>query len=546
MSSLILVIFTITVTTGLIYFIYKIILGPERLGNDSELQITAKEIIEELNILYKQKKYNIVQSLAKNYLQRKGGNDDVRAILAKSYYETKDFYLAVEEIRKIVKHNPLNFEAQILLANCFLSIEKPMQAIETLQEVLEKDSDNVVAIKLLAEVYFKTNQKKSAILMYKRLNEFLDSNFEKAKNKSIVAEIHIEYLDFGSAINEYKGILEIYPDDIKVKKRLIELYKRLPDFDSLIQLATELSESSQNTDESLFALKSLMDAYCVLHDYQNALDFANLMKNHPLSDPRAIDEEIARILLERGSTEDSIELLKNLVQGDPKNIVIRKKLANAYESKSDYKIASDIYKDILDMAKFNEVEQVHYEISNLYADWANYAFSQNEIEECFKHFSTALTHNDKNSDIYYRLGEINRAIKNFNEAISQFKHAIELNPEKADYYQALGECYGEIDSIYEQKKAFSECLKYNPDNAVVNYKLGVIYSSQNNQDNAIMHIKKAIELDRNFNDAKRKLALVYEHIGKPQEAIDLYEEILASEPENEEIANNLRMLKTQL
>lgn len=543
MNDFIFVFFTITVTTGLIYVLYKIMLGSEKSDKDIELQITSEGILQQLNILQKQKKYNIVESLAKNYLEKKGRNDEVRTILTKALYASGRIYEAIDQAKIIIKHQPFNFDIQIFMANCYLDVEKPMKTIEILQDILDKDPNNVVAIKELAQVYFKTSQKKSAIGMYKRLEEFLDSNYEKAKNKAKIAEIYIEYIEMDSAIKEYEQILEIYPDDMTVKKRLIELYKMEEHYDALIELANDIAAHHADDENGLWSLNNLMDTYRIMHNYEKALEYADLIKNHPLAKQNKVDEDIAKILFDEGRIDENIELLNYLISEDPTNTGLKKELAKSYEAKQDFDSAIDIFKNILEIANAGEIKQIHSEMSTIYSNWAMYLFSKNEVEECFKHFTIALKYSDQNPDIYYNLGNVNKAIKNFNESISQYKKAIELDPQNADYYSAIAECYQEIDSIYEQKKALLESLKCNPNNPNVNYKLGVIYELQNDRDTAISHIRKAVKLDENFIMAKRKLALMLEHIGNKEEAMQLYENILKIDPSNEEVLNNLKMLK---
>lgn len=544
MNDLIFVFLTIFIVTGMIYFLYKIMLGSEKDNKDEELQITSQELLQQINILYRQKKYNIVENLAKKYLEKKPADDDIRTVFAKSLYDSQKIYDAIDQAKIILKHKPQNFDMKVFISNCYVGVEKPMKAVTILQEILETDPNNVVAIKELAHIYYKTNQKLSSIKMYKKLEEFLDSNQEKAKNKALVAEMHVYFKEFDLAIKEYEEILGIYPEEINVRKRLIELYKLTSDYEALIELATEVIKTSDSAN-ALWAMNAIMDAYRITQNYEKALEFANLIKEHPLSNEIQSGENIAQIFLEEGKIDSSIEMLKSLIEKDPKNVELKKSLARSYEANENFELATELYRKILDNANAQDIEQIHFEMSNIYSNWAIHLFLQNDNSECFKHFIIALKYGPKNPDIYYRLGNVNKLIKSFNESISQYKKAIELDNQNPDYYYAISECYEAIDSIYEQKKALIEYLKYNSNSAKVYYKLGVIYSTQNDLTNAMSHIKKAIELDENFVEPKYKLALMLEHAGDKEGAITLYEDILRLTPENEEIANNLRMLRAR-
>lgn len=532
----------IFIIAGMIYYIYTLLIRPRKNKADSELQITSKEILEQMFILHKQKKYNIVENLARNYLRNKGEDDSIRTLLTKSLHSSGKIYEAIEQAKIILKHQPKNFDMQIFIANCYMETDNSTKAISVFQEILEKDLNNFTAIKSLAEIFLKTNQKKSALKMYKRLAPFLESSQEQANNKIILAEIYTEFKDFDLAIKEYEQILEIYPADVHIKKQLLELYKETERYDSMIILATEIAERFTNSEDGLCAMKILMDIYSDMKNYDQALKYANLIKIHPLANLIDSVENIAKILLDEGKTDSIVELLNSLSTKDLQNLRLKKVFAKAKEKNNNFKEAISIYKEIIELADSDDIKQLYFEMSNIYTNWAVYLFAHNESEASFKHFTLALNYAPQNSYIYYCLGNLNKKIKNFNEAIVQYRKAIKFDSEISEYYYALAECYEAIDSIYEQKKALSECLLYNPNNARAHYKLGIIYEIQKDQQNAMIHIEKAVESDESFIVAKHKLALLLEHIGDIEGAVKIYESILSVEPNNEEVLSNLKML----
>lgn len=544
MNDLLFVFFTILIVTVLIYVLYNMMASSEREPNkNAELQITSQGILEQITILKKQKKYNLVESLAEKYLAQKPSDDSVRSLLAKSLFEAKKVHAAIEQTKIVVKHQPLNYGMRIFLANCYLHVDKSTQAIEILQKVLEDDPANTIAMRDLAKAYLDTNQKQSSIKIYKQLEEFVENNQEKSKTKTTIAEIYVSLKDFNPAIKEYKEVLGIYPEDINSKKRLIELYKLTSNYDALIDLGNELLQSADSAN-ALWTMTMIMDAYKEKRDYEKAMEFANLIKMHPLADEIVAKENIAKILFEEGNVSNSITLLKSLLEKDPNNVGINKYLAKAYEENKNFDLATGIYKKVLDIVPAKEIHNIQFELSNIYSNWAMYLFEQKNNDECFKHFIIALKYDSNNPDIYYRLGLVNQLIKNYNEAIVQYKKAIELDGANPQYYYAVAECYEEIDSIYDQKKALIECLKYSRTNSKIYYKLGIIYNIQNDTNNAISHMQQSVDLDNDFIDAKYRLALMLEHVGRLEEATDLYEQILLVEPDNEEVAINLKMLKS--
>lgn len=546
MNDSIFIFLIVLIVTGLIYTLYKLLLGNDKDNSDVELQITPEDLQKQLSILFKQKKYKIVEGLARKYLETKHADCIVRLILAKTLCEQGRVYDAIEHIKFILKLEPRNFDSKIFLANCYLEVSKVNKAIGVFQEILNIDPNNVVAIKELASAYLNTNQKKSAIRMFERLDEFLYSNQEKAKNMSIIAEIHVDFQEYALAINQYLEILKVYPEDITARKRLIELYKVTDKYSDVIIIAREILETeAANNMNSLWALQQLIDIYCVLKDYEKAFECANLIKEHPLATEIDAGKFMAKVLLEKGQYQEGIDILRFLAEQNHSNIDLKKSLAESYIRKKDFPSAIEIYKEILDLSELNEVEQLHFEMSNIYADWGLYCFSMDDTNSCFNKFTLALQYYSKNPDIYYKLANVNTMIKNYNEAIIQYKKAIEIDPENPKYYFDIAECYEAIDSVYDQKKALNDYIKYKQDNPVVYYKLALIFDSQKDRVSALQYVKKAVELNDKFIEAKHKLALILELKGEKDEAIRLYEEILRIQPDYPEITNNLHMLKSE-
>jgi len=542
MNDLFFIVFIIFVVTGLIYFVYRVILGSDK-NDEGDLQITSSELLEQVKIMHRNKKYHVVESLAKKYLEKKFNDVDIRTVLVKSLSEAGKIYEAIDQAKIIIKLKPENCSMKIFLAKCYYKVSKASKSIKVLQEVIEADPSNSIAIKELAEVYLKTNQKKSAVKLYEKLDEFIDNNQEKARNKALIAQIYEEFGLYDLSIEQYCAILELYPADIKVKRRLIELYNVTSQYGLLIDSCNEVLALHSVDEDGLWVLEIIVATYRKIHEYDKALEYVDLMMEHPLSDKFKVKKIIAGILLEKGLVDESIELLNSMVVKELQDVEIKKALAKSYEMKSDFGLAVDMYKEILKEVGAEDVEQIHFEMSNLYSNWAISLFMQDNNEECFNKFATALKYFSDNAEIYFNLGNVNKIIKNYNEALVQYKKALELDPSNADYHYAMAECYEDLQSIYEQKKSLLECLKYDPTNAKAHYKLGIYYASQNDNPSAMASLRCALEYDRNFVEAKRKLALMLEHIGNKEEAIALYEEILKLNPENEEILNNLKMLQ---
>lgn len=544
MQNFLVVLFSIVVVVLLLYFILKVMMENESSSKPGEdLQITSDDILAQLNILYRQKKYNIVENLAKKYLEKKPYDVAVRTILAKSLHANGRSNDAITHVKFVISRDLKNLEIKIFLANLYLETQAQAKAITVLREVLEVDENNVVAIKLLAKVYFDTNQKVLSIKLYEKLEEFLYSNQEKANNKKLLAKMHTALKNYDKAIAEYTGILEFYPADIEVRKELVNLFRMTSNYEMLIETGEEVLSLHSSEENDLWALDLLLDFFISSKDYEKALEYAARLKEHQLSNKVKVSENIARIFMETGRVDESINLLTDLINANAGNISLKRTLARSFISKGDFEHAVSIYKKILDEAGLDQIKGIHYDLSNLYSKWGEYLFSLGNNEDCFKKFATAVQYDSENPHIYYLLGVVNQSIKNFNEAISQYKKAIDLDVEAASYYFSIAECYAAIDSFYEEKRALFECIKYNPTNAKAQFRLAELFEIQHETNSAIAFLRSAIAANDNMIEAKYKLALILERQGNTEEAIEIYNDILFRDPEHNGALENLKMLK---
>ena len=542
MQNFVFIFFSLAVVVALIYFVYKAMLTADNSADNNDLQATSNEILAQAKQLYIQKKYNIVETMTKKYLEHKYSDVEVRTILAKALHDSGRLNEAVEQARIIMKFQPKNYEMKVFMANCYIDSGKMAQAILVLQAILDADENYVVAIKMLAKLYFDTHQRVFAIRMYEKLDDFLYSNNEKALNKKKLAFLRIEFKEYDKAIAEYQGVLELYPADVDVRKELITVYKLTSDYESLFETAEDILSLNSGDENDLWAMKVLIEAYLAVNDCEKALDYANRLKEHPVSDKVQASGYIAKILMESGKVDEGIDILSTLVNENADDVNLKKTLAKSYESKQEFALAEDLYKKILDEVGADEIESIHFDMSNLYANWGEHLFAQGDNEGCFKNFATAVRYYSENAEIYYLLGVVNQSIRNNNEAIAQYKKAIELDAENSRYYFSIAECYAEIENFYDQKRALLDCLRLNPNNAKAQYRLALLFETQHESKSAIEALKKAVALDESFIDAKYRLALLLEVQGLKDESISLYKDILLINPEHDGATNNLKML----
>ena len=538
-------VFLATVSLLIVSLIYLLILSSDTNTKKKQLQISKKDILEQANLLLKQKKFKLVEKLAKKYLETNPEHFKLRAVLAKALFCNDNIYEAIKECIVILNKNEDNSPIRLLLARCYKKINQFSKAITEFQEVLKKDSDNMIAIKELSEIYLETNQKGLAIQVLKQLENLTENNLELVEIKTKIADLNVELENYPEAFDELNGILEIYPEETETHKKLIELYIKVHNNERAIADCEELLAVNDNNSLSLWLLNNLINLCYLEHDVDKTMEYAKKLLEHPFSDKVKTKIYIAKILIASGKEDEGLELLTELSEENKENIDIKRLMIETYENKNNYASAVELYKDILDLVSPLDVKGVHTEMSNLFVRWAKHLFEEHEINECFKIFTLATQYDDENPEIYYQLGQVNSFIKNYNDAILQYKKAISLNSNIAKYYVALADAYENIGNVFEQKNTLITAMNLDNENTDVLYKLALLYESQHDRMNEIEALEKIVAIEPEHIDAKYQLALVLESQGNKEEALNLYKEIERLNPEYKNVKENIRILSTE-
>jgi tetratricopeptide (TPR) repeat protein len=93
------------------------------------------------------------------------------------------------------------------------------------------------------------------------------------------------------------------------------------------------------------------------------------------------------------------------------------------------------------------------------------------------------------------------------EAIDSFKHVLKLNPRDSDVYADLGEAQYHARYYDDAIGTFQKLIASHPDSPTSHYNLGMVYFMKEDYEPAIREFTKALELKKDFTEARSALAL---------------------------------------
>ncbi len=530
-----------------LFILYAFLVSAENAEQGKGLQVTTKNILEQVENLYNEKEYTILEILAKKYLERVPRHYGVRCYLAKCFYDTNKITQAIYECLKILKKNKEMDDIRLILANCYRKKKLTIEALKQFEILYKRGNRTLEVIKSMAELFNNVSQYSASIKLYNMLIPMTKDKREISEYRLILSQLNEKIGDYAAAFESYKARLELTPRDYDSRKKMIQLYLKVGNLTRVISSLEEMLDLEIPSEMRLWALELLVKTCRECGEQMKALTFTEKLIDCPGSNVLEAKCALADIYSTLDNLEAAESVLTDLSLQYEENIEVLTRLATVYEKQNRFSEANDIYNGLLVIIPSTEVRRVHNLMSNLYARWGASMLNGSELSdvtESFKLFSMAIQFDVTNPYVHEQLAKANMLIKNYKEAISQLKIAMEYSEETdyVKYYLPLADCYHNINNAFEEKKALTSLIKADPNNSVAHWKLAQLCEAQHDTKGAKNMLEKTIELDPTMIEPKYRLALLYESEGYKVGAINLYRQILRLDPRNKDVENNLKTL----
>lgn len=520
-----------------IYVLYAIIMCQGLIdGKSRELQLSTKNILEQVQVLFEKGEYALVQLLATKYLDRVPTHKEVRQYLARAFFKDKKYNNAIKQCLIILKKDPNNMSTKKILGDSYIKKEMLSKAIKEYETIFEYRSNDKEVVRTLAELYRDTEQTFSSISIYNILAGLMDNNEDLAEVQLILAELNEIARDYPAAFEAYKTRLEIYPTDVNTNQKLVMLYIKLKNqakaIETLLYMLTFVTEPKT----LLWVYDHLINLYVETEEYEKAIEYSNKLLEVQGSDKFKIKNNIAIYNMQLNNYTTGINILEELVMMSENGYDVTVQLCESYIKCNNYQQALDKYLALLDKATQKEAKSVQLLICELFIQWAINDVSQKRYEEAFKHLNDAIEYNTLNPEIYYNKAMILIQQKDYTNAVELLNRALEYDKQKTfhtKYFLTLSEAYHHLGNFFEEKKSLSDLLKLDDKNPMGLYRSGLMYVTQHDTKNAEEYFKKALQYNPELTLAKYNLALIYESNNRDK-AKELYIEILEQDPTFEE------------
>jgi tetratricopeptide (TPR) repeat protein len=226
-----------------------------------------------------------------------------------------------------------------------------------------------------------------------------------------------------------------------------------------------------------------------------------------------------------GQYERAIQTFREVLSLSPQDFMAAFNLGFGLEGRGDYRGALDTWEAL---AQREGSFDLAYHLGRLYRE-------QGDLDKAAHWFKKAEEAPERKGVIYRALGEVQEARGLWKEAMNFFKKALKANPQDAGSLSRLGALYLERESSLNVALSLcQQATRIDPKKGLYWFNLGRAYLKNTSYQEAVAAFQKALNLGENSKEVFRSLGHALKNLGKEEEALEMFKEILKRDPEDEE------------
>ncbi|MFW6253801.1 MAG: tetratricopeptide repeat protein [Chitinivibrionales bacterium] len=469
---------------------------------------------------------------------------------------------AMNMARKALEQN-FSGEASWEFARAAIKLERPDEAKQALEKVIETDPANVVANRELGLIYYKDKQYAKALPLLKRSME----TKEDADVAYMIGKCYLETKDVDNAVTYLKKTTEQKPTMYEAGLDLARAYFGMGKY---LVAASEYGrvngkitfeaedyynqavayDRSGKADKAIAAYKQAISAYgkatgseaitARLKVGKNLLatkNYSAAQKHFEFiekADPNAATVNDIYFLLAdayQGSnnSEKAISSLEKAIELDGNNIEAYARLADLYEKNNMESKAKQTYEKMMSLSPNDP---------KVYLILGQYNLKAKKYAEALELLvkSNAL---EKNPVTLESIAICASELQQWGKARDASESAIAMDPKRKDARIILYTVFKRDKNYPEMKKHLEVLIQSDPNNIEYLKDLATACDKTNDQEKLIQTDKKIIKLDKGNVESRHRLASHAMSQKNTDRAYELFKELSSLEPKNEEVFKNL-------
>jgi tetratricopeptide (TPR) repeat protein len=461
---------------------------------------------------------------------------DLQFFRAKIYTAQKELVKAEEALVKALELDATYQNAYTALAEIYFTSKKPAQALEKLRAGIAKNPKDFVSRMRMGIIFEEMKDYPNMAKAYEDLLA-IDPNFAPALNN--LAYLYTEYLPQNDkALALAKRAREVSNDPSLADTLGWVLYKR-GEYTWALKLIQECADRITNNSEVLYHLGM---AYYMTG--AEAFAKANLEKAIGLKKEfRGREEAIARLdVLKTDLSKPPSEViasLQSVLSRYPKDLIVLMWLGSAHERAGEMEKARSAYEKALEINP--KCVSAMVKLSQLYAERFQNQQKALELAKNARNLAPDDPH------VVEMFGPMVYKARDYPWALTFLQESDQKHPGEPVTLYYLGLCYFNLGKISEAERSIQDALRLAPGFSQADAARQILsflsfYSHPDKTSLSEDTINSALKEDPSFAPALFASALLQERNGKFVEAQQIYERILARNPQFAPAAKQLGVL----
>ena len=413
---------------------------------------------------------------------------------------------------------------------------------KALEKAIDIDSGFVIAYKRISENYHYMDEINQAKEYTRIALSLLDQDRVSLRERHLIEGWSLTILEdsYDKAIETYKNLLQIYPDDEDGNTYLGAIYRNMEEWD----LAIERFEKVLNVNP-LLAVDNFIFIYKAMGLYDRAREL--LQANEHVFEKSSFRSHMSDIYFSEGKIDLALreaEIASTLVPEDDNPDLIRL-TGKIYHIKDDFRKAEETYRLLLKKSLPQHQLSGRFWLGHLYLSQGNYEKSRKEV---FAGIEGLRKSNLKSSETVYMLSlaYLNLQKKQYTEALNlltqveEIADDINLGESKILAIHFRGLTYLEMKNMNEAKSTAEELKQWVEKTGIQKqmryyyYLMGMIAKEEGMLSQSINDFEMSLSMLPHQQDVidehafyLNSLASVYNQTGNLEKARELYEKIIS-------------------
>lgn len=237
-----------------------------------------------------------------------------------------------------------------------------------------------------------------------------------------------------------------------------------------------------------------------------------------------------------GHRSEALKRCEELCLNNPKNLELKRLCALMHGMMGNYKGSGRFLKEVLDIdsndadALFNsgvcEGKQLNFK----------------EAERHYLHYTRKFS---KQVEGWVNLAECQFRLNSFSESLRSAKTALALNSASTQAWVTQGDCLRAMKQYEEALKSYKKANQVQP-NAIASLNQGVLLLELGRYSEAVDSLSSALHVAPNMLPARSNRADAFNHLGRIEDAINDYRQVLLSKPDDEDILKKISVCLVKL